>query len=526
MRDVVLVGVGAVLAFAAGCGTDHADLAVDLKTDLTPGVEFVAVRATLSGVGRDDARTVAALLPDGFEAGRRIAEYAALTPGNYTLTTDLLDVHATVVVRRTTLLTLDESLAITVLVSRGCRGVTCPAPGDPPERTTCSGTRCVDPRCSDATPELCMPDCTAASDCAPRAACASATCDRGVCLYLDDGSCGASARCDPDVGCTPLPGECAPPLARCGTGAATTCVDTASDPANCGRCGNACTAPADAVPTCGLSGCGFSCVAGHYNCDGACATTPCATALTTAGMTTYHVPAACTTLAVRAWGAGAGEAQGGSLAAAGGFAFARVDVTPGEDLTVVVAGPGGTSTSGAGGSGGVPGGGAGGTAGRGGGGGGGFSGVFRGAMTQANALVIAGGGGGPGAGTTGSGHGGAGGGATGEANVGAGAGGPGTQTAGGAGGAAPATAGTALMGGIGGPRSDGGGGGGGGYFGGGGGQGASTDGGGGGGGSGYANGRDVVLITGQGTVPANADDPDRGTAGSPGRPGAVFLSCE
>ncbi len=68
-------------------------------------------------------------------------------------------------------------------------------------------------------------------------------------------------------------GACA--VTRCTTGyadcngvAADGCeVNTASDPANCGACGVACPARANASTTCVAGGCGFTCTAGYGDCN-------------------------------------------------------------------------------------------------------------------------------------------------------------------------------------------------------------------------------------------------------------------
>ena len=76
---------------------------------------------------------------------------------------------------------------------------------------------------------------------------------------------GATSQCD-GVGCV---SSCTAPRATlCG---GTTCVDTTSDPGNCGGCGSACPAgPPSSSPTCGASQCGFACNAGYATCGGAC----------------------------------------------------------------------------------------------------------------------------------------------------------------------------------------------------------------------------------------------------------------
>ena len=48
------------------------------------------------------------------------------------------------------------------------------------------------------------------------------------------------------------------------------CVNTTSDPNNCGGCNNACPAVANATPTCNGGSCGFTCNAGFQACGGVC----------------------------------------------------------------------------------------------------------------------------------------------------------------------------------------------------------------------------------------------------------------
>jgi hypothetical protein len=279
-----------------------------------------------------------------------------------------------------------------------------------------------------------------------------------------------------------------------------------------------------------------------------------------AGSSSYVVPAGVNYITVKAWGAGGAGGNGsggtgrGGAGGGGGYAKAVIAVTPGETLTVDV-GSGGADN---------------GTVSSGGGNGGGYSVVRR----SATFLVQAGGGGG-GGGSRGnsSGDGGAGGagggssgiiGTVGEGSSAGGAGGPGTTAAGGAGGAAgtSGTAGAAGVanaggngagsdaatcndameagdtggnGGTGGGGADGndtsscsnGGGGGGGRYGGGGGGSTTTNnrgGGGGGGGSSYINPTGLVSGTdvqtaGSGTTPGNSSDSDRSSAADGGSGG-------
>ncbi len=62
---------------------------------------------------------------------------------------------------------------------------------------------------------------------------------------------------------------CAAGFADCDANAANGCeVNTTNTPTSCGACGRVCATPAHAIPTCGGSSCGFTCVAGFADCDG------------------------------------------------------------------------------------------------------------------------------------------------------------------------------------------------------------------------------------------------------------------
>ena len=225
------------------------------------------------------------------------------------------------------------------------------------------------------------------------------------------------------------------------------------------------------------------------------------------GFSTFTVPAGVTQIVVDAYGGEGGDTDGGATPHAvgglGGRATSVIPVSPGEVLTVAVAGAGGTpvfdAATGcvpagvAGFNGGGAGGGTAGTMLGCGGGGGGASGLARGSQP----LLIASGAGGAGFGETGCCDGGAGGGTEGgpgeDSAIGGSGGDGGTTSAGGAGGsgfgADDGEPGTPGAGGAGGTASFvGAGGGGAGLFGGGGGGATEplfADGGGGGGGSGF-----------------------------------------
>lgn len=525
MRGRVVGGLAFVVG--VGCAQPDAGLVVDLRTDLVPSIEFSAIRTTLTGPVGERGNATPVFASDDFVAGERIAELTGLPDGDYDLSTELLDPARRVVVSRTTHVSLHGTLALTVVVSRDCRGVTCPSASGDPTLTTCLGGACVDPRCSAEDRTFCPSGCTADTECTADSACALARCVEGTCLQIAGDTCGATERCDPESGCVPLVVRCDAPLRECGA----TCTNVEGDPGHCGDCTTTCTPPMHAQAECVAGHCGFVCDPGFHHCGDACTTDPCGASFTTAGTSSFEVPEGCTRLGVVAWGAGGGGAPSGSglrPGAAGGLATATLAVTPGDVLTIVVGAPGADGRAlggnGFGGPGGEPGGGAGSDAGQhGGGGGGGYTGVFSDTPSQASALVIAGAGGGCGGAGR---NDGAGGGYTGAAVVGS-TGAPGTQTAGGIG-TSGAGSGGALTGGAGARDSDGGGGGGAGWFGGAGSHGASSNAWGGGGGSGYVTPSAIsfTLVTGLAGVPPSDADPRRAAAGDPGHAGAVLLTCE
>ena len=232
---------------------------------------------------------------------------------------------------------------------------------------------------------------------------------------------------------------------------------------------------------------------------------------------------------------GSGGTQGDDpvgTSGAGGCAEGNFALLSGTNYIIIVGSTGTLNTAspfGGGGNGGSPA--------HAGGAGGGYTGLFVSSISQVNARLIAGGGGGSHGVDAGSfsATGGGGGGTSGSGGTPTGGGG-GSQDSGGSAGTGPGqngTAGTALQGGTGGTRSTNqgsGGGGGGGYFGGGGGA-AGGFGGGqagspGGGGSGYLHptiGSGTLYEASPRTVAGNSTSPLRGTAGNSNTPGKFII---
>jgi hypothetical protein len=261
----------------------------------------------------------------------------------------------------------------------------------------------------------------------------------------------------------------------------------------------------------------------------------------TGGSQNFVVPAGVTSISVKAWGGGGASRTASRYGGGAGFAYTELTVTPGETLTILVAG-GGMATfaiydpdpqpSEGGYNGGGLGGADGNSCGAGcfetmyGASGGGMSEVKRAGAS----LIIAAGGGGAGQSSSG----GEGGGLNGNSGGASGTctgGGRGDQSSGGSGGGGSATAGSASLGGKGGNAPVQGGGGGAGYFGGGGGSfGAGGLSCGGGGGSSYTTGTNSLTISGSGSSAGKNSDTNyagaagRGGTNTDGNPGRVVIS--
>lgn len=204
--------LGCATLILGACSDPSASLIVEVRTDLTPGLEVDSVQtARLDAVGGApvDVRTVAAGIGDPFGEGVRVAELDGLPLGTHAIRVRLSHGGLTAL-ERTVLVTLRNSRAVTVVLTRRCRSVTCPGAGDDPAWLACLGGRCVSPACTPETPEACPaePECRAPSDCEVTAACADPDCAGGACLLVGrPGACGADAWCDPDEGCVGASGR-------------------------------------------------------------------------------------------------------------------------------------------------------------------------------------------------------------------------------------------------------------------------------------------------------------------------------
>lgn len=202
MKVVVpVVGVVVLLSLAGCAGGGGARLVVDVKTDLRPGVDFVAVRTEVASDAPDGIRradTTSALAGEDFVTGVRVTELEALPRGEYSIRATLVDAAARAVVARATRVRLRGDLGVVVLITRDCVDVECPMPGGDPSRTECQSGRCVSPDCR----EGCESECSFDVECAVEVDCAEPRCVEGACLAeARDERCGAGQMCDAERGC-------------------------------------------------------------------------------------------------------------------------------------------------------------------------------------------------------------------------------------------------------------------------------------------------------------------------------------
>lgn len=195
--------VAALSLLAASCGQAGLRLTVDVRTDLSPTMEFGGVHAMLDAHGVDHLPVAA----DDWMRGARVAELDGLAPGAHTLDVSLMQGGRTVVTRRVDV-TMRADLAVTVVMARSCAGIVCPGTGDAPDAITCVDGRCASPACGTAGGPAC-PMCTGDADCAVSSVvCAPTRCSSGTCLRTpDDALCASGLLCDVAAGCVSPSGD-------------------------------------------------------------------------------------------------------------------------------------------------------------------------------------------------------------------------------------------------------------------------------------------------------------------------------
>lgn len=252
MRRALAALAPAIAVLACGCTEAEFDLAIDVRTDLAPGVDFAAVRTEtgplplpLSGAAwvRARAADVAAFRGQEYLEGHRVAEVGGLTRGVIGARVRLLDSSGATVVERLAIIDVRGSTAVTIVLSRDCRGVVCPSPTDEETATTCAGGRCVSPDCAaDGVAGCGEPVCTADADCGSAAACAETRCTGDACLVRPVHTrCADDERCDVAAGCVPIDPACASDGATCDDGFFCNGADECADGACAVHAGSPCS---------------------------------------------------------------------------------------------------------------------------------------------------------------------------------------------------------------------------------------------------------------------------------------------
>lgn len=264
---------------ASGCADTGHTVWVNLRTDYVPQDEFDEVRVFLS-VGDGSEEVLTHLVePLDYVSGQRVVVFEGLAAGDFRIRAQL---HAgnTIVGSRTLTFVLAQNTNATLVVTRSCTGVVCPA-GDP-SATECAGGRCVSPDCSVESPELCAEGCADNSDCLGAPPCAEGLC-------TEEGSCVFTRCLAPDAGPGPDAGrDSGPPptymwsagefgvcSASCGAGEESrtvTCVDSMGGAVEASLCAG--TQPETSRPCdMGSSTCGFDEWSAFDRCDGSCTQT-------------------------------------------------------------------------------------------------------------------------------------------------------------------------------------------------------------------------------------------------------------
>lgn len=199
VRCLTIAAALALLACEPGPGT----LLVELRTDLTPGLEIDTALTALDPGG--------AVAATPLDAGGtlRVAEVPDLAPGRYRLSVTVTK-DGEAVATRTVVFRHDGPRVLTVVIPRSCAGVTCD------ERVeTCIRGACGSVECVDGSEASCpAAECVASADCAPVASCADARCVGGTCVAeTRPDACAAPATCSVTDGCVGA-GPTDPPVLR------------------------------------------------------------------------------------------------------------------------------------------------------------------------------------------------------------------------------------------------------------------------------------------------------------------------
>jgi hypothetical protein len=266
LRAVVLVALSATF----GCSAQKLELFVDVQASLAPGSEFDHVVTELFADETMPALRQSVLTAgpaDDFVMGRRVAEFAELAPGSYTVHVTL-SLRGTIVRAQSLLVALQSTRAVTIAFDTPCSGAGCP------EFDGGMDAAAADGGAADAPPPDAFRSCEIDEECDDGTFCNGAdTCELGVCVHAGDpcsdpATCNEhDARCDCDDGnaCTDedyvrSDGACAGsptisdrPCTSCSVPGACGCCAGSCVPVNendqCGSCSLVCMPPETCMPS-------------------------------------------------------------------------------------------------------------------------------------------------------------------------------------------------------------------------------------------------------------------------------------
>lgn len=175
-------------------------LQVDVKTDYVPGEDFDSIRVEL---GRGDVRVDLEHIVDlggDYLRGRRIGS-GVVGEGDIDIVARMVQ-DGNVVTSREVSITVRGAVSVaTIVITRNCGRVECPAVGGDAVLSSCYGGRCADPRCTVETPEFCPVLCSSDAECAS-SGCREGRCEGGVCFSVpSDAQCPSGDRCNADGIC-------------------------------------------------------------------------------------------------------------------------------------------------------------------------------------------------------------------------------------------------------------------------------------------------------------------------------------
>lgn len=266
-----------------GCGSSEPTLFVDLRTDYLPVAEMAQVEVSFAS----NPTVIHEVVEDDYFRGVRVARFDQLPREPSILRVRVFGPTGALRADQRLEVTFAGSQTVTVVITRSCEGVVCPA-GDP-RATECLGGVCQPPECDPARPETCGEGvCRLDSDCLPEASeCGRGVCREGVCFEVADASsCEADESCSLSEGCVPIDVRDAGPDAG-PDDAGTDDAGTDAGPLDAGpmdpRCGMPCSSPdscmtgvweCSGAPTCVLrdnAADGTMCAASEFGPFGACA---------------------------------------------------------------------------------------------------------------------------------------------------------------------------------------------------------------------------------------------------------------